>query len=199
MLTERFNDALVFAAKLHGSQKRKGTQTPYISHLMAVASIVLEHGGSEDEAIAGLLHDAVEDQGVTYPGGVEALRQEIASRFGSNVLAIVDACSDTDQIPKPPWQKRKEAYIEHLKDADTSTLLVSCADKVHNARAILTDYLAHGEQVWDRFTGKREGTLWYYRALFDAFAGRSETPPSIVAELERVVGALRQHAQERNQ
>ena len=147
MLTERFNDALVFAAELHGSQKRKGTQTPYISHLMAVASIVLEHGGSEDEAIAGLLHDAVEDQGATYPGGVEALRQEIASRFGSNVLAIVDACSDTDQIPKPPWQKRKEAYIEHLKDADTSTLLVSCADKVHNARAILTDYLAHGEQV----------------------------------------------------
>lgn len=199
MLTRRFNDAFVFAAELHAVQTRKGTDIPYLSHLMAVAGLILEHGGDEDEAIAGLLHDAVEDQGATYPGGVDALRREIKSCFGEKVLSIVDACSDTDQIPKPPWRERKGAYIAHLTDADASTLLVSCADKVHNARAILTDYQTHGEQVWDRFTGGREGTLWYYRALCDAFAARPEAPLSIVAELTRVVDSLEQRSQKENQ
>jgi (p)ppGpp synthase/HD superfamily hydrolase len=156
---------------------------------------VLEHGGSEDEAIAGLLHDAIEDQGATYTGGVEALRQEISSRFGPTVLAIVDGCSDTDQFPKPPWRQRKEAYIKHLDDADAGTLLVSCADKVHNARAILTDYLTHGEEVWERFKGGRDGTLWYYRTLCDTFAARTETPRTIVAEFTRAVSSLEQAAQ----
>jgi (p)ppGpp synthase/HD superfamily hydrolase len=194
MLTQRFNDAFLFAAELHASQTRKGTDIPYLSHLMAVAGLILEHGGDEDEAIAGLLHDTVEDQGATYPGNVVSLRKEIAGRFGDKVLSIVDACSDTDQIPKPPWRERKEAYIAHLHHADASTLLVSCADKVHNARAILTDYHSHGEQVWDRFTGGREGTLWYYRTLCDAFAARNETPQSIIAELSRVVDLLEEYS-----
>jgi (p)ppGpp synthase/HD superfamily hydrolase len=198
MLTQRFNNALLFASELHARQTRKGADIPYLSHLMAVAGLVLEHGGDEDEAIAGLLHDAVEDQGATYPGGVEALRRVIADRFGAKVLKIVDDCSDTDKIPKPPWQQRKEDYIAHLSTADSSTLLVSCADKVHNSRAILTDYHTVGEDLWSRFNGGREGTLWYYRALADAFAARPETPRTIVAELERVVGSLEQCTQGRN-
>ncbi len=123
----------------HARQKRKGTETPYVSHLLGVASLVLEHGGDEEQAIAALLHDAVEDQGA---------HQEpvIRERFGDRVADIVLGCTDADTLPKPPWRERKERYIEHLEHASSDVLLVSCADKVHNARAIVTDLKTHGDR-----------------------------------------------------
>lgn len=187
MLTSRFDSAFVFAHQLHVAQRRKGTEIPYAAHLMAVAAIVLEHGGTEDEAIAALLHDAVEDQ------GGDAARREIARRFGVGVAAIVDGCTDAETIPKPPWRNRKEAYIAHLAAASPSVRLVSAADKLHNARAILSDYQRLGEALWGRFTGGRDGTLWYYRALVEAFGAFGTSPlleelDRTVSELHRVVG-----------
>jgi (p)ppGpp synthase/HD superfamily hydrolase len=180
--SHRFEDALVYAHHLHARQTRKGTRIPYIGHLLGAASIVIDHGGSEDEAIAALLHDAIEDQGGSKT------REEIRRRFGDQVTAIVDGCSDTDQTPKPPWRKRKEAYIAHLPQASSSVRLVSLADKLHNARAILQDYRRVGEKVWTRFTGGKEGTLWYYRSLVEVFR-RIDTSP-LVDEFDRVVSEL---------
>lgn len=181
-LTDRFRDALVLAFELHRTQRRKASETPYVAHLLAVASIALEHGATEDEAIAALLHDAVEDQG----GAPTAAR--IREQFGSVVADIVVACSDTDVLPKPPWLARKDAYIAHVKTASASVRLVSASDKLHNARSVLADYRVIGELVWSRFTGGRDGTLWYYRSLADAFAAHGASP--LVAELERVVTEL---------
>ncbi len=181
-MTERFDDALVFACRLHRQQARKGSGVPYISHLLAVAALVIEAGGDEDEAVAALLHDAVEDQ-----GGPPTLR-EIGERFGARVAAIVAGCSDADGPPKPPWKQRKLDYIARLAGAAPSVLLVSSADKLHNARSILADYRRIGEGVWERFSGRREGTLWYYRAVTDAIRDAGGTPLS--AELERTVAAL---------
>lgn len=185
-LSPRFEEALVFAARAHRNQLRKGTPVPYISHLMAVSAIVLEHGGTEEEAIAGLLHDAIEDQ------GGDRMRQEIRQRFGDAVVAIVDGCTDAEVIPKPPWRERKEAYVAHLATAPPSVLLVSASDKLHNARAIAADYRRLGESLWTRFTGGRDGTLWYYRALVSAFrAARSdERLGPLVDELEDAVCEL---------
>ncbi len=177
-LTARFTDALVFACELHRGQSRKGTQIPYVSHLLGVACLVLEYGGDEDEAIGGLLHDAVEDQ------GGKATATAIRERFGDRVADIVLSCSDCDVIPKPPWRQRKEAYVAHLRVATASALLVSACDKLHNARTILADYREQGEALWSRFSGGRE-SLWYYRALVDAYTSRGRTP--VVEELERVV------------
>ncbi|MEM6639960.1 MAG: HD domain-containing protein [Pseudomonadota bacterium] len=160
-LSQRFEDALVFAARLHAKQTRKGGNIPYISHLLGVTSLVLEAGGSEDEAIAALLHDGPEDQ-----GGEKTLT-DIRHRFGNEVAEIVAACSDTFDDPKPPWKARKEAYLEKLEFATESVLLVSCADKLHNARSILTDYRNVGDALWQRFRGGKDGTLWYYSALAD--------------------------------
>jgi (p)ppGpp synthase/HD superfamily hydrolase len=185
-LGPRFEQALPYAAQLHRDQVRKGTGIPYVSHLLAVAGIVLEHGGSEDEAIAALLHDAVEDQ-----GGAPTL-QAIRLRFGETVAAIVEGCTDTDEMPKPPWRPRKEAYIAHVASASPSVRLVSAADKLHNARTILADYRRGGDAVWDRFSGGKAGTLWYYRTLVEAFRRHGLTP--LVEELERVVGELEQLA-----
>src|SRR5918911_197645 len=156
ILSERFNEAFLYASQLHAEQTRKGTTIPYIAHLMAVTAIVLENGGNEDEAIAALLHDSIEDQ------GGEATRQEIRRRFGETVVEIVNGCTDAEVIPKPPWRARKEAYIAHLIHASPSVRLVSAADKLHNARAILADYRVLGESLWKRFNGGKEGTLWYY-------------------------------------
>lgn len=181
-LGHRFEDALVWASRLHGDQVRKGTRIPYVAHLLAVASLVLEHGGDEDQAIAALLHDAVEDQ-----GGPQT-REEIRRRFGEAVAAIVDGCTDTDETPKPPWRARKEAYLAHLGAASPSVRLVSAADKLHNARSVLADYRARGEEVWGRFQGGRDGTLWYYRALAGAFREAGTNP--LVEELGRVVDEL---------
>ena len=182
-LTTRFDEALVFASRLHVHQVRKGTAIPYVSHLLAVAGLVLENGASEDEAIAALLHDAVEDQGGA------ATREEIRRRFGDSVAQIVDGCTDADVIPKPPWRERKAKYIAHIRAASPSVWLVSAADKLHNARAILADYRVMGEAVWDRFNGGKDGTLWYYRSLVDMFREVPGSTP-LVKELDRVVSEL---------
>jgi GTP pyrophosphokinase len=158
-----------------------------VAHLLAVTSLALEHGATEDEAIAAVLHDAIEDQ-----GGAPT-REEIRRRFGDVVTAIVDGCTDTDVVPKPPWRQRKEAYIAHVRSASPSVRLVSSADKLHNARSILADYRLLGEALWPRFTGGKEGTLWYYRALIDAYRAAGGTP--LVDELERVVGEIERLAQ----
>ncbi|MEW5860743.1 MAG: HD domain-containing protein [Cyanobacteriota bacterium] len=182
MLSQRFIDALAFATALHANQIRKGSGVPYISHLLGVTSIALEHGANEDEAIAALLHDAIEDQGGA------ATREEIRRRFGDTVTEIVNGCTDSDTTPKPPWQQRKEAYIAHIPTASTSVRLVCAADKLHNARSILTDYYIVGEAVWERFQGGKEGTLWYYRSLVVAFRQAGSSP--LIDELERVVSEL---------
>ncbi len=184
VLTPRFEDALVFAARLHGGDVRKGTTIPYVSHVLGVASIALEHGANEDEAIAALLHDTVEDA----KGDSESVRAEIRRRFGTAVLDIVDGCTDARTKPKPPFRERKERYIAHLPGASPSTRLVSASDKLYNARAILSDYRAIGEALWARFNGGRSGTLWYYRALADAF--RPIGPNRLAEELDRVVSEI---------
>jgi GTP pyrophosphokinase len=182
MLSARFEEALIYATRLHATQVRKGSGVPYVAHLLAVASIVLEHGGDEDDAIAALLHDAVEDQGGA------TTRQEILRRFGPAVVVLVDGCTDADVLPKPPWRARKETYIAHVRDAPAAVRRISAADKLHNARSILADYRALGEALWSRFTGGREGTLWYYRALVEAYAAAGSSP--LVEELARVVTEL---------
>lgn len=188
MLTPRFDDALAFASDLHRSQMRKGTQIPYVSHLLAVAAIVLEHGGTEDEAIAALLHDAIEDQGGA------ATRELIRARFGPTVTEIVDGCTDAEVLPKPSWRARKQAYIDHLREAPASVCLVSAADKLHNARAILADYRAVGNEVWTRFNGGRDGTLWYYRALVEAFRSSALAQAGLLDQLARTVSELERAA-----
>jgi GTP pyrophosphokinase len=182
-LSTRFEDALKLANRLHLKQVRKGTDIPYMAHLLGVASIALEHGADEDEAIAAVLHDAVEDQ-----GGQPTLTR-IRKRFGPRVAGIVEGCTDADTIPKPPWKQRKTRYIEHLHQAKPSVLLVSAADKLHNARSILGDFREHGEALWDRFAGGRDGTLWYYRELVTAF-GNVGAPKRLLEELNRVVSEL---------
>jgi (p)ppGpp synthase/HD superfamily hydrolase len=162
-LGPRFVRAFSFAAEKHKGQMRKASTIPYITHLMGVASLVLEAGGDEDLAIGALLHDVVEDC-----GGAPMLK-EVRRRFGKRVAKVVDGCTDADTYPKPPWRERKEKYIRHLKSADADIKLVSAADKLNNVRSILSDYRVIGESVWSRFNGGREGTLWYYRALLDVF------------------------------
>lgn len=181
-LSARFDEALVFASRLHAKQVRKGSGIPYISHLLAVTALVLEYGGGEDEAIAALLHDAIEDQ------GGDATRQEIRHRFGEVVVEIVNGCSDTDRSPKPPWRDRKEAYIAHLHAATPSILLVSAADKLHNVRSILNDYRVVGEELWQRFKAGKQGTLWYYRSLLEIY--KVYYPTALTAELERTMREL---------
>jgi len=177
-----FLRAFLFAAEKHKGQTRKASTIPYIAHLMGVASLVLEAGGDEDLAIAALLHDVVEDC-----GGAPMLK-EVRRRFGVRVAKIVDGCTDADTYPKPPWRERKEKYIRHLKTADADTRLVSAADKLNNVRSILSDYRAVGELVWSRFSGGREGTLWYYRTLLDVFLRRRRN--RITRELELAVNEL---------
>jgi len=181
-LTSRFETALSFAARLHAHQVRKQTNIPYISHLLAVTGIALEHGANEDEAIAALLHDAIEDQGGDHT------RQTIRRLFGEQVVEIVNGCTDAETDPKPDWRPRKEQYIAHIRHAPASVRLVSSADKLHNARTILADYRVIGEKVWERFTGGKEGTLWYYRSLVEAFREAGATP--LVEELVRVVSEM---------
>lgn len=172
-LTERFDKALAYASQLHRTQTRKGSGIPYVSHLLAVAAIALENGADEDQAIAALLHDAVEDQ------GGPARLEEIRARYGDGVAQIVADCTDSHEEPKPAWHPRKEAYIASLAHKPPCSLAVSLADKTHNAAAINADLRAHGEAVWSRFTGGKGGTLWYYRALATAFRAHA---PGIAAE-----------------
>jgi (p)ppGpp synthase/HD superfamily hydrolase len=167
-LSPRYEAALVMATQLHADQMRKGTGIPYISHLLGVSSLVLEHGGTEDQAIAGLLHDAVEDQNAVYQDGTTTL-DRIRDHFGSKVAEIVDHCTDAYEDPKPDWRPRKEKYISEVASMPASAALVSCADKLHNARAILSDLREINNDLWGRFTGGKDGTLWYYRSLVNAF------------------------------
>lgn len=162
----------------HGDQTRKGGGIPYVSHLLAVASLVLEAGGNEDMAIAGLLHDAIEDTDTTAA--------DIGDRFGPRVAAIVEGCTDTDQIPKPPWRPRKERYLAHLRSPETpaDVLTVSRADKLHNARSMLLDYRFLGETFWRRFNADVEEQLWYLSSLVDVFTER--LPGPMTDELRRV-------------
>jgi (p)ppGpp synthase/HD superfamily hydrolase len=185
-LSPRFEDALVFAARLHAAQTRKGSGTPYIAHLLSVAALVLEQGGDEDLAIAALLHDAIEDQGGA------ATREAIRARFGDRVTAVVDGCTDADTQPKPPWRARKEAYLAHLPAAPPEVRLVSAADKLHNARAVLHDYRHQGERLWRRFNAGKKDQLWYYRSLVDVLKKGRRRPSALVRELERVVFELEQ-------
>jgi (p)ppGpp synthase/HD superfamily hydrolase len=181
-LGPRFLRAFNFAVEKHAGQTRKASTIPYIAHLMGVASLVLEFGGDEDLAIAALLHDVVEDC-----GGAPMLK-EVRRRFGSRVAKIVDGCTDSDTYPKTPWRERKETYIRHLKTADAETRLVSAADKLNNVRSILSDYREVGESVWARFTGGREGTLWYYGALLEEFLRRK--PNRLIRELKLAIKEL---------
>ncbi|CAA9431325.1 MAG: hypothetical protein AVDCRST_MAG37-627 [uncultured Rubrobacteraceae bacterium] len=185
---EKFEEALFYAARLHRDQTRKGLGVPYITHLLAVAAIVGENGGTEAEVVAALLHDAPEDM-----GGRERL-EEIRQRFGNGIAQIVAGCTDTYEDPKPAWRPRKEAYVAHVAEASPSVRLVSAADKLHNARSILADLRSLGEELWDRFTGGKEGTLWYYRALTEAYKRAGAN--AIVEELDRVVRKIEALAQQ---
>jgi (p)ppGpp synthase/HD superfamily hydrolase len=182
MLTDRFDDAFQYAHRLHRTQMRKGTSIPYIAHLMTVAALVVEHGGNEDQAIGALLHDAAEDQ-----GGAETL-EDIRRRFSDVVAEIVSDCTDAWTEPKPEWRPRKEAYLAKLPAKPTRSLLVSLADKTHNAEAILFDYRVLGDSLWQRFNGGADGTRWYYGALADVF---SQTVPGRLSDrLSRAVAAF---------
>jgi (p)ppGpp synthase/HD superfamily hydrolase len=180
--SKRFERALVYATRLHAKQFRKGTNRPYVGHLLAVASIVIQFGGDEDMAIAALLHDAVEDQ-----GGLSRLR-EIKKKFGKRVARIVDGCTDAYVEPKPPWLERKCEYLKKVAGEPADVQLVSAADKLGNARDILQDVRSEGPSVFERFNGKIEGTLWYYRSIVQEF--RKAGHKDLVEELDRVVTAL---------
>ncbi len=178
-LTPNFEEALIYATRVHGAQLRKKTQVPYIGHLLGVAAIAMEYGADETETIGALLHDAVED------GGGAERQREIEKRFGKDVGKIVAGCTDSDETPKPPWRERKEKYIEHLREASPSVVLVSASDKLHNCRAIVHNFREVGDEVFARFKAGKQGCLWYYRALVTAF--RQHGQSELVDELDRVV------------
>jgi len=188
-LGRRFNRAFEFAAKKHGTQTRKASTIPYVAHLLGVASLVLEAGGDEDLAIAALLHDVVEDC------GGKPMLKKIRHKFGKRVAQVVDGCTDAYATPKPPWKERKVAYLKRLQHEDDGTRLVSAADKLHNARSIVADYREIGDAIWERFNGKREGTLWYYRAMVDEFMKRK--PNRVSRDLDLVVNEMEALSQAR--
>ena len=185
-LLKRFVEAVAYACDAHGLKKRTGTEISYVAHLLGVAAIVLEYGANEEEAMGAILHDVVEEC-----GGKSRL-EDIRGRFGPAIAAIVEGCTDTTATPKPPWRERKENYVKHLPQASAATRLVSAADKLHNARATLGDYQRRGEQVWTRFPGGKAGTLWYYRALVNAF--QSVEANALIEELDRVVTEIEHRA-----
>jgi len=180
-LTDRFTEALVYATRLHAGQGRKGN-TPYVGHLLAVTALVLEDGGDEDEAIAGLLHDAVEEQ-----GGMPRL-VDIRLKFGDRVAAIVASCTESETLPKPSWQERKERYIEQMQHADVGTVRVSLADKIDGVRSMLALLNREGELAWGYFKGGRDRTLWFYRELIEVY--RTKDVGGMVDELEKLVREL---------
>jgi (p)ppGpp synthase/HD superfamily hydrolase len=184
-LTPKFDEAMAYAAKKHATQTRKGSDIPYLGHLLSVAGFVIEADGTETAAIAALLHDAAEDQ------GGEATLAEIREKFGDEVAGIVGECSDTFETPKPPWRERKQRYVDHLPEASDAAILVSLADKLHNARAILRDYREVGDRLWQRFSVQDPQLhLWYYRSLLDVYAQRVDN--WMVDELREVIDALEQ-------
>ena len=189
----RLQKAFRYAAEKHAGQTRKQSAVPYLSHLMAVTSLVLEGGGDEDMAMAALLHDVVEDC-----GGMPRLR-EVRKMFGTRVAKIVEGCTDSFSDPKLPWIIRKQEYLQRLKHEDDETRLVSASDKLHNVRTVIADYREHGESIWKRFSGGRDGTLWYYRALSDEFQRRKPNRITrelaiAVQELEKMTGVKQRRA-----
>ncbi|MFN4909176.1 MAG: HD domain-containing protein [Bacteroidota bacterium] len=198
MLSDRFQKALVYASQVHNGQLRKGTQIPYLSHLLSVASIAMEYGANEDEAIGALLHDAGEDA-----GGDERIL-DIRNVFGDAVADIVQGCTDAVVIPKPPWQERKERYIAGVPHEPVSVRFVSAADKLHNVRSIIRDYRALSDGLWLRFKGGKHGSLWYYRALVGAYRQgtnfedpvRSVMHSELIEELDRAMTELEMMARE---
>lgn len=192
-LSWRFAEALKLAADLHAHQKRKGTEIPYISHVLAVASIALDHGADEDQGVAALLHDSIEDAPKEL--GPDWVRRTLLHRFGARVLRIVEGCTDTDEQPKPAWRIRKARYIEHLASQDRDVVLISAADKLHNATAILRDYRAKKDELWARFNkdAGKAGTIGYYRGLVTAYRATGHCP-CLVAELDAVMTQVEQEA-----
>lgn len=190
ILTPRFTRALAYADRSHRGHTRKGTGIPYVSHVLGVASIALQYGADEDQAIAALLHDVVE-----HRAGTGAL-SDIERRFGPRVARIVDVCSDCDELPKPPWRERKKAYLAKVANAPVDARLVVCADKLYNARTLLTNYRWLGEPFWERFSGGRDGVLWYYRGLVRALRTRGGHE-RLVHDFARTVRALLELARHR--
>jgi (p)ppGpp synthase/HD superfamily hydrolase len=174
LLTDRYTAAVDYARVAHAAQVKKGTAIPYLAHLLGVSSLVIEYGGDEDQAIAGLLHDVIEDCGAEHEAAIRA-------RFGERVARIVLACTDgtaeskaegaTPTNPRQEWEARKRRYLAHLDEVGTDALLVSGCDKLHNLRAIAADLAnpAIGDAVFTRFKGGREGTIWYYSQLVESF------------------------------
>ena len=181
-LSDRFDQALLFAVELHRQQVRKLSRVPFVAHLLGVAALVLENGGTEDQAIAALLHDSVEDQ------GGRATLEAIRIRFGDRVARLVEDLSDSFEKPKAPWRQRKLSYIARLPDHHPDALLVSLADKLYNAESLLREFERGGDSVWQRFNGGKSGTLWYYRTLADYF--NDSHPGWLADELVRVVREL---------
>lgn len=183
----RFSEALVFAAALHRDQLRKGTKIPYITHLLATAALTGEADGTEDEVIAALLHDSIEDQ------GGKSVEETIARLFGPVVARLVRECSDTDVTPKPPWKERKVAYLAHLETASDGACKISCADKIHNAKSTLRDLRNVGLESLKRFNApepKKENILWYYESLLDVFQRRG-VHARLTADLSETLGEIR--------
>ena len=186
-LSLRFDNALQLAHEIHRHQVRKDGTVPFIAHVLGVASIVLDYGGTEEQAIAALLHDTLEDADPqAWPTG--ALERQLEARFGPAVLAIVRDCTDTTEHPKPNWLGRKLAYVQHVAQAPESSLLVSAADKLHNVRGIARGYADVGDEVWSRFKATRAQTLGYYRGLADIFVVRLQS--TLAADLDMAVSAL---------
>jgi (p)ppGpp synthase/HD superfamily hydrolase len=187
-LSSLFEEAQVYATQAHCNQTRKQTGIPYIAHILGVTAIAMEYGANEAEAIGALLHDTVEDC-----GGAERLK-DIKTRFGDEVARIVEGCTDSDETPKPPWLERKKKYLAHLSSTDASTRLVSASDKLHNVRAIVADLRRHGPEAFERFKGKKDGTLWYYRSLVTAFR-KFPDHRDLIDDLDRVVTEMEKLAE----
>lgn len=179
-LSDRFDRALLFVAERHREHRRKNSAVPYVAHLLSVAALVLYHGGGEDEAIAALLHDTVEDG--------KASLAEVSAHFGARVAAIVEGCSEPGGEPRPPWRERKAAYIQNLSRADASVCLVAAADKLDNIRAVLRDYDREGDRVWDRFRAGPQEQLWFYRTVRETLRGR--VPGPLLAELDAALKSM---------
>ena len=180
--SKRLEEAFAFAHDLHRDQTRKGSDIPYVTHLMGVAALVGEFGGDEDQVIGALLHDAAEDQ-----GGVETVAL-IRERFGETVAAYVEGCSDTLTTPKPPWLERKKAFIESTREAPPTLRLLIAADKLYNARSMVADFSVVGHALWDRFSVDCESTLWYHREMLDVLRQGWDNP--ILGELENAIHRL---------
>jgi len=196
ILSFRFSEAMRGAADLHATQVRKGTTIPYIAHLLGVASIALHHGANEDEAIAALLHDAIEDAPLDL--GANWVRNWIRFRFGENVLTIVEGCTDADVVPKPGWLQRKLAYVARIPKEPASVVLVSASDKLHNATAVLADYRHLGNGLWGRFNPEAgmKGIVGYYRGLVTAFRSCGHHK-RLIEELEGVVHDIERETKHR--